>query len=147
MCRLNPLRSCLPLVAETFSSVTRIYQLAFCDTIIEKNKRCTIPVSTQNNDGFTVQTEILESFFPFDPYLLNRSGELIRPLYREYTGGAVSTLHENQDMQTEDDDFLTETENKVGPSVTPGPHLGFSWKPPASTDFLNYGTSPGFKHV
>ncbi|XP_046335460.2 RNA polymerase I-specific transcription initiation factor RRN3-like [Haliotis rufescens] len=148
-CRLNPLRSCLPLVVETFSSVTRIYQLAFCDTIIEKNKRCTISVSTQNNDGFAVQTEILDSFFPFDPYLLNRSGELVRPLYREYTCGAVSTPHTKQHLQMEDDDFLTETENKVafGTSGAPMSHFGVSQKPPASTDFLNYGTSPGFKHV
>ncbi|KAJ8319417.1 hypothetical protein KUTeg_004508 [Tegillarca granosa] len=42
--RLNPLKFCLPVIAKTFASVTRMHQLAFCDTIMERNNRCILPV-------------------------------------------------------------------------------------------------------
>lgn len=47
-----------------------MYQLAFCDTIIERNNRCRLPIASQN--GARGLVEILEPFFPFDPYLLSR---------------------------------------------------------------------------
>ena len=48
----------------------RMHQLAFCDTILERNKRTMFPTST---DGAGVSANNpLDAFFPFDPFLLNR---------------------------------------------------------------------------
>lgn len=56
----------------------RIHQIAFCDTVIERNNRSVLPVvSSQPADqakGPLKLTSVnpLDSFFPFDPYLLKR---------------------------------------------------------------------------
>uniref|UniRef100_A0A4W4FZV7 RRN3 homolog, RNA polymerase I transcription factor n=1 Tax=Electrophorus electricus TaxID=8005 RepID=A0A4W4FZV7_ELEEL len=44
MCRLNPLKVCLPAVTNMFAAITRKYQLVFCYTIMERNNRCVLPV-------------------------------------------------------------------------------------------------------
>nr|KAG5709697.1 hypothetical protein BaRGS_027722 [Batillaria attramentaria] len=62
MSQLNPLRICLPMICRTFASVTRMHQLALCDTIIERNSR----------QSFYMKHATLDAFFPFDPYLLKR---------------------------------------------------------------------------
>lgn len=50
----------------------RLHQLAFCDTVIERNHRYSLPVttSTYSTEGSTKAQ--LESYFPFDPCLLPR---------------------------------------------------------------------------
>ena len=48
----------------------RQHQLAFCDTIIERNNRSFLPVSSEKGAGG--DQKILDAFFPFDPYLLHR---------------------------------------------------------------------------
>lgn len=52
----------------------RKYQVVFCYTIIERNNRCVLPVvrSSAGGDCVTTNTNPLDSFFPFDPYLLKR---------------------------------------------------------------------------
>ena len=45
-----------------FSSHFRKHQLAFCDTIIQRNNRV----------KFASSEPTLEAYFPFDPYLLKR---------------------------------------------------------------------------
>uniref|UniRef100_A0A4W6D558 RRN3 homolog, RNA polymerase I transcription factor n=1 Tax=Lates calcarifer TaxID=8187 RepID=A0A4W6D558_LATCA len=84
MCQLNPLKVCLPSVTSMFAAITRKYQVVFCYTIIERNSRHMLPVvrSSAGGDGVTTNTNPLDSFFPFDPYLLKRSGQLIEPLYQ-----------------------------------------------------------------
>ena len=48
----------------------RQHQLAFCDTIVERNRRNMIPVEgSSSNPG---NPNPLDSYFPFDPYLLKR---------------------------------------------------------------------------
>lgn len=53
---------------------SRKYQVVFCYTIIEKNNRVMLPVvrSSSGGDSVTTNTNPLDSFFPFDPYLLKR---------------------------------------------------------------------------
>ena len=48
--------------------------MAFCYTVIEKNNRQMLPVvrSLGGGDAVTTNTNPLDSFFPFDPYLLRR---------------------------------------------------------------------------
>ncbi|XP_048760295.2 RNA polymerase I-specific transcription initiation factor RRN3-like [Ostrea edulis] len=134
--RLNPLRVCLPVIVKTFSSITRMHQLAFCDTIIERNKRCILPV-TSNTLG-SPAVVALDSYFPFDPYLLNRSGRFIIPHYREYQG----CIEEDQELSNDEDDFLQEEPSSTSEPIPNSMSLG---KTP--TDFMQYGISPGFKHI
>lgn len=52
----------------------RKYQIVFCYTIIERNNRNVLPVVRSSAGGECVSTNTnpLDSFFPFDPYLLKR---------------------------------------------------------------------------
>ena len=53
------------------SSCCRKHQLAFCDAIIERNNRMVIPAGDSSGEHSTT-SQYLESYFPFDPYLLVR---------------------------------------------------------------------------
>ncbi|MGH0129643.1 UNVERIFIED_CONTAM: hypothetical protein FKN15_048348 [Acipenser sinensis] len=79
MCQLNPLKVCLPAVTNMFAAITRKYQLVFCYTIIERNNRQMLPVvrSSLGGDSLTANANPLDSFFPFDPYLLKRKYQLV----------------------------------------------------------------------
>ncbi|XP_033750919.1 RNA polymerase I-specific transcription initiation factor RRN3-like [Pecten maximus] len=129
--RLNPLRVCLPVIVKSFASVTRTHQLAFCDTIIERNFRCFLPSSTGKAD-------LLNEAFPFDPYILHRSRKFIVPHYREYQGNVVQ---EDNDTEDEEDDFITDDIMSVKDSI---PVLSVGKSP---TDFMAYSVSPGFKQT
>uniref|UniRef100_A0A1A9WET5 RNA polymerase I-specific transcription initiation factor RRN3 n=1 Tax=Glossina brevipalpis TaxID=37001 RepID=A0A1A9WET5_9MUSC len=78
----NPLRVCLPAVATAFAGVTRAYQLAYCHTILERNARRKL-ATIYANDTATPE-ETLDTFFPFDPYLLKVSGQHISSIYLQY---------------------------------------------------------------
>ncbi|KAM9843202.1 RNA polymerase I-specific transcription initiation factor RRN3 [Aulostomus maculatus] len=128
MCQLNPLKVCLPAVTRMFAAITRKYQVVFCYTIIERNNRLVLPVvrSTTGGDCVTANVNPLDSFFPYDPYLLNRSGQLIEPLYQAWEEPADADLLTSKPVQQgsreEDDDFLSgeppPAEGIVG--MTPG---------------------------
>lgn len=79
---LNPLNFCLPAVATIFDNITTKYQILFCHTIIVSNASkslTTVYANEQHRPG-----DVLESVFPFDPYLLKKSGKIIQPLYIIY---------------------------------------------------------------
>ncbi|XP_077172485.1 RNA polymerase I-specific transcription initiation factor RRN3 [Paroedura picta] len=112
MCHLNPLKVCLPSVVNFFAAINRKYQIAFCDTIIERNRRQVLPVVRSSGGGDSVETctNPLDSFFPFDPYILKRSKNIITPLYQFWEEQnaeemeVASTVDECQ--SEEEDDFL-----------------------------------------
>ncbi|KAM7372520.1 hypothetical protein PAMP_009682 [Pampus punctatissimus] len=112
MCQLNPLKVCLPTVTSMFAAITRKYQVVFCYTIIERNNRHILPVvrSSAGGDCVTTNTNPLDSFFPFDPYLLKRSGQLIEPLYQVWEELADTELPATktgqQGSRDDEDDFL-----------------------------------------
>ncbi|XP_023278631.1 RNA polymerase I-specific transcription initiation factor RRN3 [Seriola lalandi dorsalis] len=112
MCQLNPLKVCLPSVTNMFAAITRKYQVVFCYTIIERNNRHVLPVvrSSAGGDCVTTNTNPLDSFFPFDPYLLKRSGQLIEPLYQVWEELADTELLPaktgQQGSREDEDDFL-----------------------------------------
>lgn len=81
-CNLNPLRVCLPAVATAFAGVTRAHQLAYCHAILERNARRKLATVYANE--IATPDETLETFFPFDPYLLKISGSRITPHYLQY---------------------------------------------------------------
>jgi len=73
--RLNPLKHCLQSVVAMFARVTRMYQIVFCYSIIERNNRSLDQMTDNNND------EELGNVFPFDPYMLTKSRKWVEPLY------------------------------------------------------------------
>lgn len=106
-CPLNPLRFCQPTVLQNFAAVTRNYQLAYCYTIIEHNSRNIIPTIYHDEKGAEIiSNNMLDSFFPFDPYLLKRSGLKIQPYYRDYQELTEKEMEENKRPGGEVDDFL-----------------------------------------
>lgn len=136
--KLNPLRFCLPTITKKFATLTRLYQLAYCYTIIDTNNRLTLPsISdnfsgnrsnmrkffnssidstfdiTGNTDGgevnsasatMNIQENPLDSFFPFDPYLLNRSKTFIENLYQHYNDNTCNEDADDDEELSEDDD-------------------------------------------
>ncbi|XP_063071035.1 RNA polymerase I-specific transcription initiation factor RRN3 [Engraulis encrasicolus] len=128
MCQLNPLKVCLPAITNMFAAITRKYQLVFCYTIIERNNRSTLPIirSSTGGDSVVANTNPLDSFFPFDPYLLKRSGKLIEPLYQVWEEPDCVADMSKRDVRKasmeEEDDFLRgETpQDTVMMGMTPG---------------------------
>ncbi|EMP37346.1 RNA polymerase I-specific transcription initiation factor RRN3, partial [Chelonia mydas] len=114
MCQLNPLKICLPSIVNLFAAITRKYQLVFCYTIIERNNRQFLPVirSSSGGDSVPTCTNPLDSFFPFDPYILKRSKKTIDPIYQIWEELSTEDLQELKKpfkkctTEDEDDDFL-----------------------------------------
>lgn len=79
---LNPLNVCLPAIATLFDNITTKYQILFCHTIIVSNASRSLTTVFANEQHRP--EEVLESVFPFDPYLLKKSGKRITPLYVQY---------------------------------------------------------------
>ncbi|CAL1535605.1 unnamed protein product [Lymnaea stagnalis] len=131
--KLNPLRVCIPIIVRTFASATRMHQLAFCDTIIERNNRYSLPLTSSSYSIDLPGSKQLESYFPFDPYLLPRSISHVASLYFEFRG---SLPDEDEEDNEDIDDFLPDEDDDK--EVIPDPLS----KSPA--DFLQYGISPGF---
>ncbi|KAH8394037.1 RNA polymerase I-specific transcription initiation factor RRN3 [Drosophila serrata] len=82
MCHFNPLRYCLAPVATAFAGVTRTHQLAYCHTVLERNARRKL--ATVYGHDKSMSEEVLETIFPFDPYLLKLSKKYIEPIYLAY---------------------------------------------------------------
>ena len=71
--RLNPLRVCQPAVVQNFAAITRKYQLAYCYSVIEHNSRNSMPTVYRDDKGYiSISNNVLEAFYPFDPYVLQR---------------------------------------------------------------------------
>lgn len=132
-CRLNPLKFCLPIIVKTFASIMRQRQLLFCDTIIERNRRHDLSVEgSQANQGVNP----LDSFFPFDPYILKRSSRFFKDIYREYEGTPTA----EEESQKDDEEKMEEEIFGATPGSVP-------MSPTSATDFMMFGTSPGFKNL
>ncbi|KAH8354586.1 RNA polymerase I-specific transcription initiation factor RRN3 [Drosophila kikkawai] len=114
MCHFNPLRYCLAPVATAFAGVTRTHQLAYCHTVLERNARRKL--ATVYGHDKAMSEETLETFFPFDPYLLKLSNMYIEPNYLVYhdteTGDYAQTVtlpfhrKRGDSEMVEDDEFI-----------------------------------------
>lgn len=145
-CHLNPLRVCLPAVATAFAGVTRAHQLAYCHTILERNARRKL-ATVYKNESQTPE-ECLDTFFPFDPYMLKKSGKRIEPIFLQYQACEVdedqginsseARGRKRYESTSEDvDDFILESKrlkNCHGGGQEAG-ELHFTY---------SYGVSPGF---
>ncbi|KAH8328726.1 hypothetical protein KR074_000773 [Drosophila pseudoananassae] len=111
MCHFNPLRYCLGAVATAFAGVTRTYQLAYCHTVLERNARRKL--ATVYGHEKSMPEETLETFFPFDPYLLKMSNKFIEKNYLIYQGNVDDNASpeplrrkRGDSEMVDDDDFI-----------------------------------------
>lgn len=100
-CKLNPLKACHPEIVHNFAEITRMYQLAYCYTIIENNTRSQLPLFNSNK----IVTTTVENFFPFSSYTLKRSGQRLIPLCRE---NITSSEYKSTSEYREDVEYMTE---------------------------------------
>ena len=170
-CHLNPLRVCLPTIVTNFSAVAKHFQLAYCDTIIHKNSRLHLPevgaITSHTRDSGSAKPILLDTFFPFDPYMLPNSKHFISKYYREYHGNIEvdneEDISSDEDEETmgEQDDSEDDTEEESDANVRNRKrNLSFSFeKTPkrrrlsssrssiSSSGVMDFGyaLSPGFK--
>ena len=119
-CRLNPLKFCAQTVVDMFARVTRKYEIVFCYTIIEHNRRSLLPSTVSG--GLKDKKNMLDSFFPFDPYLLKKSSKFIEPIYQQWIGIDGDDSYAEGDGNGNKDSF-DETkldDMKIQLSVSPG---------------------------
>lgn len=96
-CHLNPLRVCRPEVATAFAGVTRTYQLAYCHTILERNARRKLALVYTNDTS--MPEDCLDTNYPFDPYILKKSGKRIQPIYMQYQSSETDDCEINNDVK------------------------------------------------
>ncbi|EDV35386.1 uncharacterized protein Dana_GF22755, isoform A [Drosophila ananassae] len=140
MCHFNPLRYCLAAIATAFAGVTRTYQLAYCHTVLERNARRKL--ATVYGHEKCMPEETLETFFPFDPYMLKMSNKYIEINYLIYQGNTDDNAtpeplrrKRGDSEMVEDDDFIKiDKRQKL---------LELSKSQELEKDF-NYGSSSGF---
>ncbi|KAJ7068647.1 RNA polymerase I-specific transcription initiation factor RRN3 [Mycena amicta] len=112
---LNPLKVCSPNVVHQFARVARATGFVYCYTILEANKRSEYASGTSSSPSAPILLNSsisaeLNTFFPFDPYKLAKSGTYIQGIYREWSSVAI---HDDEDDE-EDDDEEDEEEEDVG---------------------------------
>ncbi|CAD1479145.1 unnamed protein product [Heterotrigona itama] len=100
-CKLNPLKACDPEIMHSFAEITRMYQLAYCYTIIENNTRNQLPLF----DSKKGTTPTIQNFFPFNFYMLQRSGQRIIPILRD---NVSSSEHRTTIKYRKDIEHMTE---------------------------------------
>ena len=110
-CHLNPLRFCLPTIVRNFSAVAKYFQVAYCDTIIQKNARLHLPevgaITSHTRSSNAAKPVLLDTFFPFDPYNLSNSKHFMDLHYREYHGN-IEVENEEDISSDEDEEIMGE---------------------------------------
>lgn len=99
-----------------FASVAHATDFLYCYSILESNKRAdfkssnspapkaTLSIHPAVLFGDSIAAE-LNTFFPFDPYRLQRSSSYIQEIYREWSSVAID---DNESDEDEEDDDLKE---------------------------------------
>ncbi|CAF2445438.1 unnamed protein product [Rotaria sp. Silwood2] len=159
---LNPLKYSLPAITHRFAQLARNYQIVFCYSIIETNNRYTLPETFSPNDYLNgnLPSNILYSYFPFDPYVLKRSLIFIHSIYNDYRDendeSNIPKDSDDNDRQEIDDsdDVLTSMMMSTTPGssdsldqlpiTTMSTSLKNSRNPPS---ILPFGRSPGFRNA
>lgn len=95
---------------------------------MEHNARNVLPTIYKDERGSVITSKnLVDGFFPFDPYVLKRSLHKIKPFYVEYQGAAEEFHTEVHEADI--DDFLCE-QNEAQ----------------SSKSRFSYSSSPGFKY-
>lgn len=93
---------CSPAVVDMFAKIANHLQFVFCYTIIEQNKR----------KGRGREDDMLDSYFPFDPFLLKKSKRWIDECYVEWkpVPGLEDEEEEDSDSNADEDEDETEAD-------------------------------------
>lgn len=83
--RFNPLKVCLASIVGEFARITEQYQLVYCWTIINRNKRLLQPTGLDGQQDNNPSD--LESFFVFEPFRLKLTSQFINGYYQEWNDG------------------------------------------------------------
>jgi len=83
--RFNPLKVCMPSVVHEFARITEHYQLLYCWTIIQRNKRIIQPMTADGSVDSPIAD--FESFFVFEPFRLKLSSRFVDSYYQEWEEG------------------------------------------------------------
>eukprot|EP00013_Stygamoeba_regulata_P015369 CAMPEP_0177688560 /NCGR_PEP_ID=MMETSP0447-20121125/34719_1 /TAXON_ID=0 /ORGANISM="Stygamoeba regulata, Strain BSH-02190019" /LENGTH=613 /DNA_ID=CAMNT_0019198861 /DNA_START=208 /DNA_END=2049 /DNA_ORIENTATION=- len=125
--RLSPLRFCQSSVAQEFARVTHKLSLLRCKHLLSESLD-TIRTSGKRH------TDQLDSFFPFDPYLLRESSSFIDPVYITWED-RVTPLRERSN--TGDRLCVPQGRDIAGSQDSFGSSYGSA----------SYGTSPAVKYL
>lgn len=151
---LNPLKVCSPGVVSQFARVAHQTDFVYCYSILESNKRNSLSagpstsggrsisaagsgpsastISTSNSHTLMHPTMMrgelnndLNTFFPFDPYRLPRSGDFIQGVYREWDDVAIDDDDDSDDSSDDEDaasdvDDGSDAEGPAASSVSSG---------------------------
>jgi RNA polymerase I-specific transcription initiation factor RRN3 len=141
---LNPLRFCLPTIANQFAAISNHYQIAYCRSIMQRNTRMNLP-TIGNLYNVMEEPILLDDFFPFDPYKLKASESFVSEFYREYSGILFShDEHTPEMIHTDFGGHVDHISDDVSLDIA-SPVPSKRQRKDSLTSF-SYGTSPGFKH-
>lgn len=106
---LCPLLVCQKIVVKEFARLTKEHQIVYCAQYMRRQSVISLPVQLERGyraapSAMEPAPNQLEDFFPFDPYLLQRSISVIEPLFRAWTGGGIEEVDSSGDSAEEDDD-------------------------------------------
>jgi len=134
---LNPLKICSSNVVMQFAKVAHSTDFIYCYSIIESNRRAEFaPTSSQNlgdsssrsRSSSTLLSSVilgggngsmqieLNSFFPFDPYRLPRSGPYIEGVYREWSSVAIDE-EEEEEVESDEGEASEQEEQEDGGGI------------------------------
>ncbi|KAF8622090.1 hypothetical protein AX15_007233 [Amanita polypyramis BW_CC] len=111
---LNPLKVCSSNVVTQFARVAHATDFLYCYSLLESNKRADFKLSSSSPNtapmtthpavlfGESISAE-LNTFFPFDPYRLQRSGSYIQEIYREWSSVAIGDYESDEDGDEDED--------------------------------------------
>lgn len=121
-CKLNPLKVCCPAVVTEFARIANHLGILFVYHLLETNKRIKLSQAAHSANQSSVYSQperetalsarrdnesyqLLDGFFPFDPYHLPISKRWISGDYREWKGvPGLDDEDEGQDSQTDDEE-------------------------------------------
>ncbi|KAI0776211.1 RNA polymerase I-specific transcription initiation factor RRN3, partial [Trametes elegans] len=115
---LNPLKVCSSNVVMQFARVAHATGFVYCYSILDANRRSEYAPSLPPTPGAAgaagarhakalrlehAVTSELNTFFPFDPYKLPRSGSYIQGVYREWSSVAIDDDEDDEEDDEEED--------------------------------------------
>lgn len=115
---LNPLRVCSPNVVQQFARIAHQVGFLYVHSILEANRRAEFAGSHARDRSATDEAGLvpmaktfvpdgmhaeLNTFFPFDPYNLPKSGAWIQGVYRDWASVAIEDEDEDGDEDEDED--------------------------------------------
>ncbi|CAK5262552.1 unnamed protein product [Mycena citricolor] len=131
---LNPLKICSTNVVHQFAHIAQATDFVYCYTIMDANRRSEYSASSADrqpsglltsasamrfsaallSSGITAE---LNTFFPFDPYKLAKSGTYIQSIYREWSSVSLDEDEDDEEEEEEEDDGLEDRAGMDIPAV------------------------------